>query len=453
MTELTKTAIERLTVPDGKFDAYLWDPSLPSFGVRKVGSSGSTSLVVKFTIGGKQRKQSLGKLIITSTTTKDDVARVIRTARNEAQRALAKARLNNDFKSEIRAKAAEDASQAKLDAAERARLADRVGPRIETYIGERRRDLKPRSLIETQRHLAKHLQSLHDLPVTDLRREVIAAELARIAKDSGAVAADRVRASLSAFCSWLIEREVIEANPCIGIKRKANGGGRDRVLAMEELAVVWRGIGGDTDHDRIVRLLMLTGQRREEIGGLTWEEINFERCQIELPPARTKNKRAHIVPLSNEALTILRTIPMRHGRNHLFGTGKGPFSGWSKSKERLDGRLGAQIAPWTLHDLRRSFASHCADLEFGSVLAIEAALNHLSGERAGIKGIYNRGKQERQKRELMDNWGAHIAEQVAPPVEAPAESVAMFEPSAAAGRRAGRLLLKELTGRKPRRRA
>ena len=378
-TGLTKVAIEKLTVPEGKFDAYLWDPTLPSFGVRKVGSSGSMSLVVKFTVGGNQRKQSLGKLIISSTTTRDDVARIIRVARNEAQNALAKARLNGDFRAESRAKAAADAFQAKVNAAERARLADRVGPHIDTYLAERRRDLRPRSWIEVRRHLTMHALALHALPVTDLRRDIIAAEIARIAKESGPVAADRVRASLSAFCAWMIEREIIGANPCTGIKRKANGGGRNRVLSVEELTAVWQATNGGTDYDRIIRLLLLTGQRREEIGGLKWSEVDFARREINLPAARTKNKRAHSVPLSDEALIILQTVPMRHGREHLFGTGSGPFSGWSKCKERLDGRLGAAVAPWTPHDLRRSFASHCADLDFGSVLAIEAALNHLSG--------------------------------------------------------------------------
>ena len=456
MAELTKSATEKLTVPDGKFDAYLWDPTLPSFGVRKIGSSGSISLVVKFTVGGKQRKQSLGRLIIAGTTTKEDVARMIRTARNEAQNALATARLNDDFRAESRAKAATDAVQAKLDATERARLADQVGPRVETYLVERRRDLRPRSWIETARHLTKHLQALHSLPVTDLRRDIIAAEITRIAKDSGTVAADRVRASLLAFCGWMIERQIIEANPCTGIKRKANGGGRERVLSMEELAVLWRATGSNSDYDRILRLLMLTGQRREEIGDLEWPEINFERREIQLPAARTKNNRAHVIPLSDQALQILQAVPMRHGRRHLFGTGKGPFSGWSKSKERLDDRLAGRVAAWTPHDLRRSFASHCTDFEFGSVLAIEAALNHLSGERAGIKGIYNRGKQERQKRELMERWGAHIAAPVALTVEeapaaVPVEPITIATPSANAKRRAGQLLLKDLAGRKRRR--
>jgi integrase len=450
MAELTKTAIEKLAVPEGKFDTYLWDPSLPSFGVRKIGSSGSMSFVVKFTIGGKQRKQSLAKLIITGSTTKDDVARVIRTARNEAQNALARARLNDDFRADSRAKAAEDAAQTKLDAAERARLADQVGPRIETYIVERRRDLRPRSWTETHRHLTKHLRPIHALPVTDLRRDIIAAEITRIAKESGAVAADRVRASLSAFCGWMIERQIIEANPCTGIKRKANGGGRDRVLSMEELTAVWAATDSDFDHDRIVRLLMLTGQRREEIGGLEWSEVDFARREIQLPATRTKNNKAHVIPLSDQALEILHAVSMRHGRQHLFGTGKGPFSGWSKSKQRLDDRLAGRVAPWTLHDLRRSFASHCADLDFGSVLAIEAGLNHLSGERAGIKGIYNRGKQEKQKRELMEKWGGHIA-------PAPAAAAAPPEPpmplivSETAKQVVGRTFMRELLNRGKRR--
>jgi len=412
MPELTKAAIEKLTVPEGKFDAYIWDAALPSFGIRKV-HTGALSFVVKFTIGGRQRKQSLGKLIITGSTTKDDVARAIRAARAEAQTALARARLNDDFKAEAREKLAEAASQAKTEAAERARLADKLGPRIETYLKERRKDMRPGSLREVTRHLGKHLQPLHDLPVSDLRRDIIAAEISRIAGASGAVTADRVRASFSAFCGWLIERQIVEHNPCIGIKRKANGGGRERVLAMDELVAIWRTTGSDSDHDKIIRLLLLTGQRREEIGGLRWDEVNFDKRQIELPEGRTKNGRAHIIPLSDQALAILKSVPVRHARKYLFGHGSGPFSGFSKCKERLDARLGKQVAPWVVHDLRRSFVSHCADLDFGSVLAIEAAINHLSGERGGIKGIYNRGKQERQKRELMDRWGQHIAELVA----------------------------------------
>jgi hypothetical protein len=107
---------------------------------------------------------------------------------------------------------------------------------------------------------------------------------------------------------------------------------------------------------------------------------------------------------------MLRSVPMRNGRDLVFGQGDGPFSGWSQSKKRLDARLGTRVAAWIIHDLRRSFASHCTDLEFGSTLAIEIAQNRFDSERAGVRGIFNRGKHERQKRELMEKWSAHIAQ-------------------------------------------
>jgi integrase len=199
---------------------------------------------------------------------------------------------------------------------------------------------------------------------------------------------------------------------------------------------------------------MLTGQRREELGGLMWHEI--AASEIRLPGERTKNKRPHTVPLSEPTLSILRSLHRRHNRIYLFGEGEGPFSGWSKSKARLDERIwrdlggdlyaefaarlnaagvskgrknerdaaanrvaanlgyasaGALrtsiIPPWTLHDLRRTFSTHCADLGFGDQLTIDLATNHISG-RGRISRTYTRAKMERQKRELMEKWGAHI---------------------------------------------
>ena len=153
---------------------------------------------------------------------------------------------------------------------------------------------------------------------------------------------------------------------------------------------------------------MLTGQRREEIGGLTWDEINFEAHRIDLAGLRTKNHRPHSIPLSEAAYAIIQNLSRRPGRDYLFGIGTGPFSGWSKSKQRLDQRLGSKFGQWTVHDLRRTFATLASDHDFAPVHVIEMALNHWSGTKSGIVATYNQAKYDRERRRLMESWSDFI---------------------------------------------
>src|SRR5262249_6403170 len=149
---------------------------------------------------------------------------------------------------------------------------------------------------------------------------------------------------------------------------------RERVLTQDELRKLWRGLG-DGHFADIVRLLLLTGQRRSEIGGLTWAEGDLERKAIVLAPDRTKNSRSHEVPLSTQALAILA----RQDRRGEFVFSK--FMNWFAGKASLDQRVG--IAPWTLHDLRRSAATYMAELGVNP-WHVEAVLNHQSGHKQGI---------------------------------------------------------------------
>jgi len=166
---------------------------------------------------------------------------------------------------------------------------------------------------------------------------------------------------------------------------------REHVVTDEELAAIWRACRDD-DYGRIVRLLILTGQRRDEVGDMKWTELDLDRRIWAIPRERTKNGLTHEVPLSDVALEILQSIPRRDGRDFVFGEGRGGFSGWSKSKTRLDARIakaGAVMRPWRLHDLRRTVATHIA--EMGTLPhVVEAILNHVSGHKAGVAGIYNR---------------------------------------------------------------
>jgi integrase len=157
------------------------------------------------------------------------------------------------------------------------------------------------------------------------------------------------------------------------------------------------------------KLLMLTAQRRDEIASLSWSEIDGEGATalIALPAERTKNSRPHDVPLSATALDVVAGVIKRNERDLLFGDGEGGFSGWSRAKERLDEKLGKAVKPWTLHDLRRTAATGMANLGVQPHV-IEAVLNHVSGHKGGVAGIYNRSTYAAEKRAALDLWAGHI---------------------------------------------
>jgi integrase len=196
-------------------------------------------------------------------------------------------------------------------------------------------------------------------------------------------------------------------------------------LSETELVEVWKACLDD-DHGRIVRLLLLTGQRRAEIGDLGWSEVALDKRQIELPEHRTKNGRAHIVPLSDEALALLPVQSDIDTRDLVFGIGAGGFSGFSKGKAELDERIAAArkkagvrkpMPGWVLHDLRRSFVTHVSERGFAQPHVVETIVNHISGAKAGVAGIYNRASYLVEKRQSLDLWSAHIAALVkAPPL-------------------------------------
>jgi integrase len=187
------------------------------------------------------------------------------------------------------------------------------------------------------------------------------------------------------------------------------------VLSEAELREVWHACLDD-DYGRIVKLLILTGQRKTEIGDLLWTEVSQAQRQIELPGARTKNKRFHIVPLSDAAMGLLPTP--REDREHVFGrsvdTG---FSGWSKAKRELDESIAAArkvaglkkpMPAWTIHDLRRTFVTHALDKRLAQPHVVEACVNHVSGHKAGVAGVYNRAAYAEEKRAALDAWGKYV---------------------------------------------
>jgi integrase len=280
------------------------------------------------------------------------------------------------------------------------------------FLDRQRKRLKPRSLVEIERHL-EQAKPLHAKLLTGVDRRAVAGLLAQIEENHGPAAANRCRATLSALFTWSIRQGLVDNNP-VGATGKADeGAARERVLTDVELGEVWRTLPDGDDYADIARVLILTGQRREEIGGLRWSEVDLAAATITLPPARTKNKRQHVIPLSAPALAILQARDRRPGRDLVFGGGQGGYSGWSAAKEALDERMKAvrgkakPMAPWVLHDVRRTAATRMADL---GVLphVIEAVVNHISGHKAGVAGIYNRSSYEPEKRRALDMLAEHI---------------------------------------------
>jgi integrase len=374
--KISKQTVDRLPT-----DALIWDTSLVGFGVRR--QRKSAFYLIRYRINGRQRFLTIGRH--GSPWTPDQ-------ARREATRLLG-----------VVAGGA-DPAVAKAEA--RQRWAETFEAEIRHYLDRKRSAMKPRAYEEVARHLTRHAKPLHHLPLTKIDRRTIALRLGEIETASGPVTRNRVRSSLSAFFNFAIREGLVEINPVAGTGKAPEGGSRDRVLSEPELAQVWRSLGEDQFSD-IVRLLILTGQRREEIGGLRWSEIDFDRDLIALPPSRTKNKRLHELPLSQQARAILEVQPHRQDRDLIFGLGQGAFSGWSDCKAALDARLKLK-SPFRLHDLRRTVATVMADKLNVLPHIIEAVLNHVSGHRAGVAGIYNRAKYEGEMRQALGRWADHI---------------------------------------------
>jgi integrase len=255
-----------------------------------------------------------------------------------------------------------------------------------------------------ERYLRNRAAPLHGLRLDQIDRRKIAALLGEIETSSGPVARNRARTAFSSFFKWCVSQGLLEINPVQGTAKASEKNSRERVLSREELKALWRGLGDD-DFSNIVRLLLLTGQRRNEIGKLVWSEVDLARKQIILPASRAKNGREHCVPLSPQALAVLERMPHRNATDYLFGD-RG-FQDWHRAKARLDERAG--IAPYHIHDLRRSAATYMAEL---GVLphVIEQTLNHVSGAKAGVAGVYNRSKMIDAVREGLQKWANHVDE-------------------------------------------
>jgi integrase len=335
MAKITDQFIRTLQVPEGAKDVQAFDDSCPGFGVRKQ-ASGHTSFFVKYSIGTQQRRKTLGRF----------VPGAIAGIRKEASLLLAQAKLGKDVVGEAR-KAQQEAKQAKT-----------LGELVRPYLLLREKGdaywkpLRPKSHAEVTRYLERSWQPLHDKPVNEITGQMVRERRNEIIDESGAVSANRALAALSSLCAWAIEQEHIPGtNPTSDIK-SLHEKDRERVLSEEELIEIWVASSDGDDFGRITKMLMLTGQRRQEIGGLEWSEVRLQRLHIDLPESRTKNKKRHLVPLSKPALALLG----KTGTTSKFVFG--PFTHWSRGKAHKNQTISAVSSPAERgRDMREQFIS------------------------------------------------------------------------------------------------
>lgn len=392
--KLTATTLRSLRLPAKKADHIFWDDDCPGFGVR-LRAGGSVNYVFQYAIGQKQRRMALGAVS----------AVPIGHARKTAERLHARVKLGQDPAGE--------------KATTKIRAAETFGAVAQRFLAYQQARLRPRTYPEVERHLLKHSRFLHGMQLGKIERRDIATVIAAVAKETSSTTGNRVRTTLSTFFRWAIGEGLIEANP-VTHTNKADEYPRNRELSPEELRLIWAH-AGDDHYGAIVRLLMLCGARANEIAALRWSELQGD--VIVLPPERVKQKkskreqREHEIPLTAAARQIIEAQPRRTSadgttRDLIFGMGDGPFSGWSKSKEKLDQRIaevtGKPLARWVVHDLRRAFSTHCNESGLALPHVIEACLGHISGFRSGVAGIYNLAQYRNEKRRCLERWAEQL---------------------------------------------
>jgi len=367
-------------LPEGKSDGVIWDTDVPGFGVRiRKGAKGeSRNWHFQYSRNGEARIMTLGKISAVSA----------QAARELARQYYAAVLQKRDPAREVQA--------AGIDH-------DSFGQTVTQYLAAKKSELRDSTFAATESYLTDYAKRLHAMPLVSVTRADVADLLNKTAADSGGPTANRLRSNLSSLFMWAQQQGKAESNP-VAFTEKREEQKRDRVLTDDELRAIWNA-AGDGDYGTIVKLLMLSGQRREEIGGLHRDEI--AGGQINLPPNRTKNGKAHFVPLSQAALDLL---PERSG--HLFGRGDGAdgFAGWSAAKAALDKRL-KEILPrmpkWTLHDLRRTVSTQMHEKGVAPHV-VEAIINHISGHKAGVAGRYNHANYSAERKAALDMWAAHV---------------------------------------------
>jgi integrase len=372
--KLSPKLVEHLKAPGPK-RMDVWDTALQCFGMR-VSLTGRKTWFVIVRAGGRQKRVTIGTYPAIS----------LAEARAEARKVIRDAQLGvlDDPKS----------SPALT-------LGETVPLFIQLYAKPKNRGWR-----ESERLLGK-FQGLFSKPVVDIKRSDIVRLLDEIVASGTPYRANRALSALKKLMNWALDRGMIEVNPIAGLKPPHRERAREDVLADDDLLSLMQSADAEGyPFGEALKLLILTGQRRSEVAQMRWSELNIERATWTIPAERSKNGQSHEVPLSSDALSLLRSLPRFLASDWVFTTtGRGPVSGFGRVKRRLQAAGGSEL--WRIHDLRRTVASGMARIGIEPHV-IEKVLNHKSGIISGVAAIYNRYAYEKEKRLALEKWAAHV---------------------------------------------
>lgn len=397
-------------------DAFLWDTEVKGFGLR-VTPKGAKSYLLQYRMGGREAPVRRFTIGTHGSPWTPDAAR---------QRAID---LLTDIRKGIDPQRAEQSARR-----ENVELAfDRYATIfIEKYATRE----QPRSWKQADQCLRNHaLPYFGSRPLPAITRREVAQLLEDVADKTPALAR-YLHATLRRLFKWAVSRGDLVQSPMSDMPPPSPAAVRDRVLEDLELRAVWVSAGElGFPFGSMFRLLLATGQRREEVGAMRWDEVDLGNRTWTIPATRAKNGRAQLVPLNELAVGELETLPRSESELIFSTTGSTPPSGWSKAKSRLDDIAeksvpGAFRAPWRTHDLRRTLATGLQRLGVRFEVT-EAVLNHVSGSRSGVAGIYQRHNWVDEKQVALDCWGRAVRQIVegnaislVPPAEVPRIGVA-----------------------------
>ena len=398
--KITKTGVDALIADAkaAKTTIFLWDDALAGFGAKAM-PSGLCSYVVQYRLGGRgtpTKRLTLGK----------HGKLTPQQARDFAKEKLGEILKGVDV---VEHRKEHREKLAGLTFAEAVEKFLKVHAEPTRYWKEKRARLT-----------SGDVKVLASKPLSTLSRKHIADAIDR-AKARSDAAARLLFADLRPLFKWAHERELVDANPMTGLRAPKPAEARERTLEDDEIRAFWQAADeASWPFAAIYKLLLLTGARREEVAGMKWSELDLDAGVWMLPGARTKNSRDHRIPLARQAVAILdrRAIAaVKEGLGYkdsdlVFSTtGTTSPSGFSKAKRALDMRmqeiLGAKFKPWRVHDLRRTCATGMEHLGV-DLRVIEAALNHVSGTKAGIVGVYQRAEHREAVRAAFGAWDAYI---------------------------------------------
>ena len=399
--KITKRLVDSLSTEKDR--DFAWDTDLPGFGLM-VTRTGAKSYILQYRMGGrgsKTKRYTIGKH---GPLTPDQ-------ARAEAKRLLGQVSAGTDPAAE---KAA--AREPKVGKT----VADAVELFLVRHAGQLRTADRLRRMIDTD-----ILPKWGCRETVSIRRADVIELLDQIADSGRPVQANRTFSVIRKFFNWCLERGIVETTPCSGVRAPSAEHSRDRVLDDDELRRLWIASGGmPYPFGPWVRLLILTGQRRDEVAGMRWSELDLGAGMWALPKERTKNGRAHDVPLTASIVDILSGLP-RDGSDFVFSTtGKTAVSGYSKAKIVIDKSVRAALKkeavergdkpdavqplqPWVFHDFRRTVATNLAKIGI-PVHVVERLLNHVSGTVSGIAAVYNRHSYIDERRQALEAWATRL---------------------------------------------